>query len=60
LAGANEVVKLDLSDESTFAGALDNVNAVYSASLDPLIKGHLNFSNYMGGVDSIDHVVRVC
>jgi len=57
--GANEIVKLDLTDQVSFSDAVQDVNAVYSASLDPLLEGHLNFSKHMGDIDSIEHVVRV-
>jgi uncharacterized protein YbjT (DUF2867 family) len=58
--GADEVVKLDLNDSDTWAAALDGVNAVYSASLDPMLEGHLAFSKELGKrKDQIKHVVRV-
>ena len=58
--GADEVVKLDLNDNATWAGALDGVTAVYSASLDPMLEGHLAFSKELGKrKDQINHVVRV-
>lgn len=58
--GADEVVPFDLNDASTWETALDGVSAVYSASLDPMLEGHLNFSKALGErADEIDHVVRV-
>ncbi len=58
--GADEVVKFDLNDPATWDAALDGVSAVYSASLDPMLKGHLAFSKALGGrKDQIKHVVRV-
>ncbi len=58
--GADEVVKFDLSDSDTWAAALDGVSAVYSASLDPMLEGHLAFSKELGKrKDQIKHVVRV-
>ena len=58
--GADEVVKFDLNDDSTWAAALDGVSAVYSASLDPMLEGHLAFSKELGNrKDQIKHVVRV-
>ncbi|MFK7800120.1 MAG: SDR family oxidoreductase [Anaerolineae bacterium] len=58
--GADEVVKFDLNDSATWAKALDGVSAVYSASLDPLLEGHLAFSKELGKhKDQIKHVVRV-
>lgn len=58
--GADEVVKFDLSDDATWAAALDGVSAVYSASLDPMLEGHLAFCKELGRrKDAIKHVVRV-
>ncbi len=58
--GADEVVKFDLNDASTWDAALDGVSAVYSASLDPMLEGHLAFSKALGErKDQINHVVRV-
>ncbi len=58
--GADEVVKFDLSDPATWGPALDGVTAVYSASLDPMLEGHLAFCKELGQHrDTIKHVVRV-
>jgi len=58
--GADEVVKFDLSDPATWQAALDGVSAVYSASLDPMLEGHLAFSKELGKrAAQIKHVVRV-
>jgi len=58
--GADEVVKFDLSDTATWGPALDGVSAVYSASLDPMLEGHLAFCKELGKrTAQIDHVVRV-
>lgn len=58
--GANEVVKFYLNDVSTWAAALEGVSAVYSASLDPMLEGHLAFSKELGRLKKqIKHVVRV-
>ena len=58
--GADEVVKFDLSDPLTWAAALDGVSAVYSASLDPMLEGHLAFCKELGKRrDQIKHVVRI-
>ena len=58
--GADEVVKFDLTDKGTWDAALKDVEAVYSASLDPLLEHHLAFSGYLGGLKSqVRHVVRV-
>ena len=58
--GAHEVVAFDLNDSSTWDAALDGVSAVYSASLDPMLEGHLNFCKALGArKDQIRHVVRI-
>ncbi len=58
--GADEVVKFDLNDSGTWNAALDGVSAVYSASLDPMLEGHLAFSKELGKhTDQIKHVVRI-
>ncbi len=58
--GADEVIKFDLKDSATWGPALDGVSAVYSASLDPLLEGHLAFSKELGKYkDQINHVVRI-
>jgi uncharacterized protein YbjT (DUF2867 family) len=58
--GADEVVKFDLTDKGTWDAALNNVEAIYSASLDPLLEHHLNFSKHLGSLkEQVKHVVRV-
>ncbi len=58
--GADEVVPFDLNDATTWSAALDGVTAVYSASLDPMLEGHLAFCEELGRrADQISHVVRV-
>lgn len=58
--GADEVVQFDLNDSGTWSGALDEVDVVYSASLDPMLEGHLEFSKALGQrANQIQHVVRV-
>ena len=58
--GAHEVVKFDLNDNATWDAALDGVSMVYSASLDPMLEGHLAFSQELGRRKSdIELVVRV-
>lgn len=58
--GADEVVPFDLNDAETWAGALDGVSAVYSASLDPMLEGHLAFAEELRQrADQIGHVVRI-
>ncbi len=58
--GADETVKFDLKSPDSWGNALDGVSAVYSASLDPLLEGHLAFCKELGKrKDQIKHVVRV-
>jgi len=58
--GADEVVKFDLTDKGTWGPALAGVEAIYSASLDPLLEHHLNFSKHLGSLQGqVKHVVRV-
>merc|ERR1712013_597035 len=58
--GADEVVKFDLTDKGTWDAALSNVEAIYSASLDPLLEHHLKFSAHLGSLQGqVKHVVRV-
>jgi len=58
--GAHEVVKFDLNDSTTWSLALDGVSAVYSASLDPMLEGHLAFCKALGERgDQIKQVVRI-
>lgn len=58
--GADEVVKFDLNDSSTWDAALDGVSSVYSASLDPMLEGHLAFCKALGNrKEQIKHVIRV-
>ena len=58
--GAHEIVQFDLHDAETWGPALDGVSAVYSASLDPMLEGHLAFCEELGRrKEQIRHVVRV-
>lgn len=58
--GADEVVKFDLSDPTTWEAALEGVSAVYSASLDPMLEQHLAFCKALGKRRAqIKHVVRI-
>jgi len=58
--GAEEVVHFDLNDEATWDKALDGVAVVYSASLDPMLEGHLAFCKELGRRrEQLNHVVRV-
>jgi uncharacterized protein YbjT (DUF2867 family) len=58
--GADEVINFDLNDSATWESALDAVSVVYSASLDPMLEGHLAFSKALGSRgNQIKHAVRV-
>lgn len=58
--GADEVIAFDLNNVETWDAALDGVSTVYSASLDPMLEGHLAFCNAMGSRSKqIKHVVRI-
>lgn len=58
--GADEVVAYDLNDAASWDVALDGVSLIYSASLDPMLEGHLAFSKALGGRrNQIQHVVRI-
>jgi len=58
--GAHELVKFDLKDPDTWPAVVDGVDAVYSASLDPLLEHHLKFCEFLGTKRShVQQVVRV-
>lgn len=58
--GADQLVKFDLNDSSTWREALDGVTAIYSASLDPMLEGHLAFAKALSDYkNQIKHVVRI-
>eukprot|EP00929_Paragymnodinium_shiwhaense_P028160 TRINITY_DN16390_c0_g1_i1.p1 TRINITY_DN16390_c0_g1~~TRINITY_DN16390_c0_g1_i1.p1 ORF type:complete len:325 (-),score=79.63 TRINITY_DN16390_c0_g1_i1:124-1098(-) len=58
--GAHELVKFDLTNPETWGPALEGVDSIYSASLDPLLDHHLKFSAHLGSLGGqIKHVVRV-
>ncbi|MFT5258980.1 MAG: hypothetical protein ACI9J2_000827 [Saprospiraceae bacterium] len=58
--GADEVAHFDLNDSATWPAALNGASAVYSASLDPMLEGHLAFCKELGKrKDQIQHVVRI-
>ncbi len=58
--GADEVVEFDLNNSATWDAALDGVSAVYSASPDPMLEGHLAFCKALGNrSDQIKHIVRI-
>lgn len=50
----------DLNDDTTWDSALDGLSAIYSASLDPMLEGHLAFCKELSKRSAqIKHVVRV-
>lgn len=58
--GADEVVAFDLNNADTWDAALDGISVVYSASLDPMLEGHLAFCKALGKrKQQINHVVRI-
>ncbi len=58
--GADEVVEFDLNNPVTWEAALAGVSAIYSASLDPMLEGHLAFCKALENrTDQIKHVVRI-
>jgi len=58
--GADQVVKFDLTDKATWGPALKDVQAVYSASPDPLLQHHLAFAAHLGTLrGQVKHVVRI-
>ncbi|MBU48822.1 MAG: hypothetical protein CL920_09010 [Deltaproteobacteria bacterium] len=58
--GAHEVVHFDLNTPDTWQAALDGVSSVYSASLDPMLEGHLAFCKELGKrKEQIKHVLRI-
>lgn len=58
--GAHDVVKFDLNDSTTWDAALEDVSSVYSASLDPMLEGHLAFCKALGErAAQLKHIVRI-
>jgi len=59
--GANECVKFDLKDESTWKPATEGITHVFSSSMDALIQQHMDFSKFLGEhrKSDIKHVVRI-
>jgi len=58
--GAHELVEFDYTKPETWGPALEGVESVYSASLDPLLEQHIKFSAFLGELgNQIKHVVRV-
>mmetsp|Transcript_129944 Transcript_129944/g.259217 ORF Transcript_129944/g.259217 Transcript_129944/m.259217 type:complete len:325 (-) Transcript_129944:104-1078(-) len=58
--GAHKLVKFDYKDPATWEPALNGVDVIYSASLDPLLEQHLKFCDFLGTKKSqIKQVVRI-
>jgi len=58
--GAHRLVSFDYKDAATWEPALEGVDVVYSASLDPLLEDHLKFCDFLGTKKSqIKQVVRI-
>merc|ERR1712180_23847 len=58
--GAHQVVNFDLTNKDTWETALKDVEAVYSASPDPLLEHHISFSGFLGTLKGkLKHVVRI-
>jgi uncharacterized protein YbjT (DUF2867 family) len=58
--GAHEVVKWDMTDNSTWGPAIDGVDAVLSSSDVPLIEEHKKWAKFLGTKKSqLKHVVRI-
>lgn len=58
--GAHQLTKFDYKDPATWDAALEGVDVIYSASLDPLLEHHLKFCDYLGTKKSqIKQVVRI-
>jgi len=57
--GADECVKYDLKDPSTWGPATDGVSRIFSSSMDSLIQEHMDFAKFLGEKKDIKHVVRI-
>jgi len=58
--GANEVVKWDLSDKSTWGPATEGVTRILSSTDVPLAEQHAEWAKYLGTIkDQLKHVVRI-
>lgn len=58
--GADEVVEFNLTNQGTWGAALNGVQVIYSASPDPLLEHHINFSKHLSTLKGqVKHVVRV-
>ena len=57
-----QIVELDYGKTESYGKALDTVNAIYSSSPDPALKGHQEFCSFMAENkdirERINHVVR--
>ena len=57
------MVKLEYTDESTFASAVEGADALFSSSPDPALKGHEAFCKFLaenkGGLHNVKHAVRL-
>jgi len=59
--GANEIVKFDISDESTWKSALDGCSILFSSTQDKYIQNGLDFAKFVGAnyKGTIEHIVRI-
>jgi uncharacterized protein YbjT (DUF2867 family) len=61
--GAHETVNFDLSDQSTWAPAMDNVTHLFSSTQDKYISEHMAFAKWCGETQDIKnrlkHIVRI-
>jgi len=58
--GANEVVKWDLKDKSTWGPATEGVTSILSSTDVPLAEHHAEWAKYLGTIkDKLKHVVRI-
>jgi uncharacterized protein YbjT (DUF2867 family) len=58
--GANQLIQFNYKDPATWEPALEGVDVVYSASLDPLLEHHLQFCDFLGSKKAqIKQVVRI-
>jgi len=58
--GAQEVTRFDYKEPSTWEAAIEGVDVIYSASLDPLLEHHLQFCDFLGSRRAqIKQVVRI-
>ncbi|XP_057314311.1 (4-alkanoyl-5-oxo-2,5-dihydrofuran-3-yl)methyl phosphate reductase-like [Hydractinia symbiolongicarpus] len=58
--GVDELVQFEYSDPSTFEAAVKGMNAIYSSSPDPALKGHQEFCTFLkNNKHGIKHAVRL-